>query len=64
MVIWNKKIMSLIHSSIGEVFLGICSEFGGNKCYLINIYSSYELGLKRSLWDQLLALKSKWNDGE
>lgn len=32
--------------------------------YIVNIYSSYELKKKKSLWNNLLALKESFNDGE
>lgn len=43
----------------GASFIGICGgDFGGKKCFFVNIYSPCDLLAKRKLWEDLLVLRN------
>ncbi|XP_058755007.1 uncharacterized protein LOC131628158 [Vicia villosa] len=62
--LWRKDRMEVLYSFKGEGFLGLKVRWMENTYYIVNIYSSCDLSKKKSLWADLLALRSKKGDGE
>lgn len=59
LILWKKDLLVSIFRFCGERFLGLCCNFKGQKCYVVNVYSSCVLTLKRILWDRLIELHSR-----
>ncbi|XP_058767480.1 uncharacterized protein LOC131641192 [Vicia villosa] len=64
LTMWKEEALEVINSFKGEGYLGIKFRKNNNFYYLVNVYSSCILVKKRVLWQVLLELKEKFNDGE
>ncbi|XP_058784155.1 uncharacterized protein LOC131658925 [Vicia villosa] len=64
LTLWNPINVEVLSSFKGEVFLGIKVCWKDNLSYIVNIYLSYVLSKKKCLWNDLLALKESFKDGE
>ncbi|XP_058784985.1 uncharacterized protein LOC131659881 [Vicia villosa] len=62
--IWNSKTVSVEASFSGPGFLGTKVLWKGAIYYVVNVYSDCTLSQKRILWNRLLVLKNKYQDGE
>ncbi|XP_058784197.1 uncharacterized protein LOC131658967 [Vicia villosa] len=62
--IWNSISVSVEASFSGPGFLGNKVLWKGEYFYVVNIYSGCALHQKRELWNSLLVLKNKFQDGE
>lgn len=63
LIIWKKDLLVPIYCFYGEGFSGLCCELKGQKCYMVNVYSSCVLDFKRSMWERLIELRNSWNGG-
>lgn len=63
-MLWKNDCMSVFNNFKGDGFLGIKVRWKDNLYYMVNVYSSYDLNKKKSMWEELLELKKKFNDGE
>lgn len=61
---WRRNLIFVISSFRGNGFLGIKVSWRNSLYYIVNIYSSCFMSLKRILWRDLLDLMNKFNDGE
>lgn len=64
LTLWNSKAITVISSFHGTCFLGTKFLWNIVTYYVVNIYSSYFLSLKRIMWKELLNVKLKFTDGE
>ncbi|XP_058769380.1 uncharacterized protein LOC131643223 [Vicia villosa] len=64
LTLWKEESVEVISSFKGEGSLGIKFLKNNNFFYLVNIYSSCDSSKKRILWNRLLDLKGRFNDGE
>ncbi|XP_058781622.1 uncharacterized protein LOC131655832 [Vicia villosa] len=62
--LWNIDNVEVVNSFKGGGFLGIKACWNDNFYYVINVYSSCDLSKKIALWNDLLALKEVFKDGE
>lgn len=64
LTLWKRNSISVILSFHDNGFLGIKVSWRNDLYYIVNIYSSCSMPLKRILWRDLLDLKKNFNDGE
>ncbi|PNY01680.1 cysteine-rich receptor-like protein kinase, partial [Trifolium pratense] len=57
LTIWNANLFKLLHSFIGDGFVGLCVEWEGMMLNIVNVYSPCSLAGKRKLWEDLLDIK-------
>lgn len=62
--LWNKDYVKEISSFKGDGFLGVKVIWKDDFYYIVNIYSSCDISKKKRLWEVLIELKKKYNDGE
>ncbi|XP_058774615.1 uncharacterized protein LOC131648899 [Vicia villosa] len=62
--IWNSRTVTVLASFRGPGYLGSKVAWKGGIFYIVNIYSSCYLPLKRQLWSRLVELKNLYQDGE
>ncbi|XP_058767333.1 uncharacterized protein LOC131641013 [Vicia villosa] len=62
--LWMEDSCVVLNSFKGEGYLGIKLIRKRKLYYVVNVYSSCFIHLKRKLWKELLELKSKYTDGE
>jgi hypothetical protein len=57
--IWRKSIVSLVYLFAGDGYVGTCLDWGAQKqrCYVVNVYSKFDLYNKRRLRVSLLMSK-------
>ncbi|XP_058760200.1 uncharacterized protein LOC131633504 [Vicia villosa] len=61
---WKVGGVKVLSSFKGEGYLGIKVVWKGDLFYLVNIYSSCDFVKKKRMWEILLDLKEKLNNGE
>ncbi|XP_058759359.1 uncharacterized protein LOC131632631 [Vicia villosa] len=64
LTIWRKDVVEVLSSFKGEGFLGIHVQWKNHLYYVVNIYSPCDLSRKKILWNDLLACKESFKDGE
>ncbi|XP_058751945.1 uncharacterized protein LOC131625047 [Vicia villosa] len=64
LIMWRTSYVSILSSFCGNEFLGIKVSWKSGIYYIVNIYSSCSLSLKRVLWRDLLILKNNFTDGD
>jgi hypothetical protein len=63
--IWRKSVSKLIHSFVGNGFVGVCVDWGihNKRCFIVNIYSKCNLLAKRAMWESIGAVRHVWGEG-
>ncbi|XP_058747086.1 uncharacterized protein LOC131620082 [Vicia villosa] len=64
LTLWNKDNVEVLNSIKGEGFLGVKVRWKNNLYFVVNIYSSCDLGKKKTLWNDLLVTMERFKDGE
>ncbi|XP_058747173.1 uncharacterized protein LOC131620182 [Vicia villosa] len=62
--IWRTGSVTVLASFCGPGYLGSKLLWKGACYYIVNVYSSCSMSLKRVLWSRLVELKNKYQDGE
>ncbi|XP_058783234.1 uncharacterized protein LOC131657901 [Vicia villosa] len=64
LTLWNTNTVKAIFNFGGRGFLGMKILWRGSYFYVVNVYSPISREEKRTLWDKILSLKSRFSDGE
>lgn len=63
-IMWDQNLLVSLFSFEGEGYLGVQFFGNGSIIYVINVYSSFHIMLKRKLMAELIRLKSSLANGE
>ncbi|XP_058757308.1 uncharacterized protein LOC131630545 [Vicia villosa] len=63
-IMWNSRNLDVVCSFRGVGYLGVKVILMERLYYICNVYSPCSLSLKCNLWNSLLVLKDRFNDGE
>ncbi|XP_058726541.1 uncharacterized protein LOC131597898 [Vicia villosa] len=64
LTLWKASSLSVVLSFRGPGYLGVKVSWRNKFYYCINVYSSCNLSLKRSLWKDMVDIKDKYKDGD
>ena len=62
--IWRKSDSKLIHSFVGNGFVGVCVDWGvhNKRCFIMNIYSKCDLTSKKAMWESIGVVRQVWRE--
>lgn len=64
LILWRVGCTNHIFSFKGKGYLGTKVSWRDHYYYIMNVYSSHNIGNKRRIWSEIKDLKSKFIDGE